>query len=223
MIEDERGLVLSVSDRLRSEGYQVFAETRGDSGLQRALAEEWDLFLIDVMLPGVDGFEIVKRLRQAKITTPALLVTAREQVVDRVSGLRLGADDYLVKPFAMDELVARIENQIRRLVTMPGPSTPSQRVFGPYVFDPVKAGVFVEGERVTMTHQEFLLLKVLIEHEGQVVEPAKLLDLAWGYGSEVTSRTLYVHMSWLRQKLKIPDRKDGPIQTVRGFGYLFVG
>ena len=223
MIEDERGLVLSVTDRLHAEGYAVSAESRGDQGLQRALAESWDLLLVDVMLPGLDGFEIVKRLRQAKVTTPALLVTAREQVVDRVSGLRLGADDYLVKPFAMDELVARIETQLRRASAPLAGQAKTSRSFGPYVFDPVKAGVFRAGERVVMTHQEYLLLKVLIEHEGQVVEPAKLLDLAWGYGSDVTSRTLYVHMSWLRQKLKIPDRKDGPIQTVRGFGYLFVG
>ena len=141
-------------------------------------------------------------------------------MVDRVSGLRLGADDYLVKPFAMDELVARIENQLRRPERSDS-AVPVTRAFGPFVYDPVRAGVFRDAERLTMTHQEYLLLKVLIEHEGQVVDGSKLLDLAWGYGSDVTSRTLYVHMSWLRQKLKTPQSKDGYIQTVRGFGYMF--
>jgi DNA-binding response OmpR family regulator len=228
MIEDERGLVLSVGDRLGAEGYEFAAEARGDTGLARALAEPWDLYLVDVMLPGLDGFEIIRRLRQNGIEAPALLVTARDQVIDRVSGLRLGADDYVVKPFSMDELVARIETNLRRslalaaaIAAVPAPKTGTSRTFGPFTFDPVRAGVFRNDERLPLTHQEFRLLQVFLENEGQVLEASKLLDLAWGYGSEITSRTLYVHMSWLRQKLKTAERPDGYIQTVRGFGYVF--
>lgn len=228
MIEDERGLVLSVGDRLAAEGYQFASEARGDRGLETALAGPWDLFLVDVMLPGLDGFEIVRRIRQAGVTTPALLVTAREQVVDRVSGLRIGADDYVVKPFAMDELVARIESHLRRsalapVVPAPAASRPptGNRAFGPFLFDGERAGVFRDDERLPLTFQEFRLLQVLIEHEGQVLEASKLLDLAWGYGSDVTSRTLYVHVSWLRQKLKTTERPDGFIETVRRLGYVF--
>lgn len=225
MVEDERGLVLSVGDRLRAQDYEFHAEARGDSGLSRARAESWDLLLIDVMLPGLDGFEIVRDLRGSGIQTPVLMVTARDLVADRVSGLRLGADDYVVKPFAMDELVARIESHLRR-ARLPGPEGPApgdeaSLRFGPFVFDPGRAGVFRDGERLPLTHQEFRLLQVLIEHEGQVLEATKLLDLAWGYGSEVTSRTLYVHMSWLRQKLKTTERPDGHVETVRRLGYMF--
>lgn len=226
MIEDERGLVLSVGDRLAVEGHSFASETRGDAGLARALAEPWDLFLVDVMLPGLDGFEIVRKLRSAGVTSPVLLVTARDQVRDRVSGLKLGADDYILKPFSMDELVARISSHLRRATTYGGTAVtanaiPGSRTFGPFLFDPVRAGVFRAGERLALTHQEFRLLQVLIEHEGQVLEASTLLDLAWGYGSEVTSRTLYVHLSWLRQKLKTAERPDGFIETVRRLGYVF--
>lgn len=228
MIEDERGLVLSVGDRLKAEGYEFHTESRGDTGLERGRSETWDLLLVDVMLPGLDGFEIIRRLRGAGVQTPAVLVTARDLVTDRVSGLRLGADDYVVKPFAMDELVARIESHLRRASLGEGAEPSLSPVdkgnvhtFGPFVFDPGRAGVFRGGERLPLTHQEFRLLQVLIEHEGQVLEATKLLDLAWGYGSEVTSRTLYVHMSWLRQKLKTSERPDGHIETVRRLGYMF--
>lgn len=220
MIEDERGLVLSVGDRLLAGGYAFVSETRGDSGLARALSESWDLLLIDVMLPGLDGFEILRRVRAAGVETPAVFVTARDQLVDRVSGLRLGADDYVIKPFAMDELVARIESHLRRAGTERHAAS-RRTAFGPFVFDTDRAGVFRGEVRLPLTYQEFHLLQVLLEHEGQVLEASKLLDLAWGYGSEVTSRTLYVHMSWLRQKLKTPERPDGYIETIRRFGYVF--
>ena len=225
MIEDERGLVLAVGDRLRSEGYEFVSEPRGDTGLARVLAENWDLLLVDVMLPGLDGFEILRRLRKAGWEGPLLFVTARDQVIDRVSGLRLGADDYISKPFAMEELVARIETRLRRPPVAPGsepPSGPATKPFGPFLFDPERAGVFRDEERLPLTHQEFRLLQVLIENEGKVLDGGALLNLAWGYDNpEISSRTLYVHMSWLRQKLKTPERPDGYIQTVRGFGYMF--
>ena len=223
MIEDERGLVLSVGDRLTAEGYTFTSESRGDKGLETALGGAWDLALVDVMLPGLDGFEIVRRLRQKGHEAPILLVTARDQIIDRVSGLRLGADDYIPKPFSLDELVARIETRLRRAPAPAAAMDPEagSRSFGPFLFDPVRAGVFRGEERLSLTHQEYRLLQVLMENEGQVLEASKLLDLAWGYGSDVTSRTLYVHMSWLRQKLKTANRPDGYIQTVRGFGYVF--
>jgi len=228
MIEDERGLVFSVGDRLRSEGYEFASEARGDTGLARLLAEPWDLVLVDVMLPGLDGFEIIRRAREAGVQAPMLQLTARDLVADRVTGLKQGADDYVIKPFAMDELVARVESHLRRAamggaVEAPksGGLPPGGRVFGPFLFDPVRAGVFRGEERLPLSHQEYRLLQVLIEHEGQVLEASKLLDLAWGYGSDVTSRTLYVHMSWLRQKLRTDERPEGPIETVRRFGYVF--
>jgi DNA-binding response OmpR family regulator len=125
----------------------------------------------------------------------------------------------------MEELVARIETRLRRppVVTVPGsPEPPATKSFGPFVFDLERAGVFRDGERLPLTHQEFRLLQVLVENEGKVLDGAALLNLAWGYDNpEISSRTLYVHMSWLRQKLKTPDRPDGHIQTVRGFGYVF--
>lgn len=223
LIEDEPGLVILMSDRLKAEGHSVESEFRGDRGLERGLAEPFDLLLVDGMLPGLDGVEVVSRLRQASKRAPIILVTARGQVSDRVAGLKSGADDYLVKPFAMDELVARIESQLRRqnLNLSADDGTDRRTSFGPFVFDPEQGGVFRDGERLSLTYQEFRLLQVLIEHEGRVLTSADLLDQAWGYESDVTSRTLYVHISWLRQKLKTVDRPDGYIETVRRLGYIF--
>jgi DNA-binding response OmpR family regulator len=228
MIEDERGLVLSVGDRLRAEGYTFEWASDGLSGQAKAQTGSFDLALIDLMLPGRNGFDIVRSLREAAIRMPLLLVTARDQIIDRVSGLRAGADDYIVKPFSMDELVARIEAHLRRarpdaVVVRPFrlDHDRADLAFGPYRISYQKAGLFRGDERIALTFQEFKLLCILADHPGQVLDTATLLEWAWGYGEEVTSRTLYVHISWLRKKLQPPAGAGDYIRTVRRLGYFF--
>lgn len=243
MIEDEPGLVLSVGDRMLKEGYDFDSSGDGESGLRKALHGSYDVGLVDLMLPGKSGFDIVREIRASGSKMPLLMVTAKDQLIDKISGLRLGADDYIVKPFAMEELVARIEVQIRRAAELeqakqlPGeggvgePGADSDRTwldtskpafaFGPFTIDYKRAALLKEGKEMQLSHQEFKLLCLFAERKGVVLDGDTLLNLAWGYGSEVTSRTLYVHIAWLRKKLRSSGEPEGYIRTVRRLGYLF--
>ena len=232
MIEDQRGLVLSLGDRLRSEGYTFESASSGDEGLEKGLKGGFDLILVDLMLPGKNGFEVIRSLRSEGLQIPLLMVTARDQLIDKVSGLRLGADDYIVKPFAMDELLARIETNLRREIQATEKNTSEAASgwtdptlpdfsFGPFCINYKLAGLFQEGRRIPLTFQEFRLLCVFVHFRGTVLDADTLLSKAWGYETNVTSRTLYVHMSWLRKKIQSPQRPGGYITTVRRFGYLF--
>ncbi len=169
LVEDEPGLVLTLTDRLESEGYRVGSASDGPSGLERAVHETWDVILLDVMLPGMNGFDVCRDLRQKGVRTPVIMLTARGQVFDKVLGLKLGADDYLTKPFEMMELLARIEVQLRRAAS-PAAGSAVYR-FGDVVVDVRRAEVTRAGRVVDLSAREFLLLKYLVEHQGAVITP----------------------------------------------------
>ena len=221
LIEDEPGLVLTLSDRLRAEGYDVAAATDGPSGLERASRDAWDVILLDVMLPGKGGFDVCRDLRQKGVTTPVIMLSARGQVVDKVLGLKIGADDYLTKPFDMLELLARIEVQLRR--TPESSLAPHRFTFGNIVVDTRKAEVTRGGEPIELSAREFLLLKYLVEHRGDAVTRETLLNDVWGYHAMPTTRTVDVHVAWLRQKIEPNPRHPQHLLTVHGIGYKFVG
>lgn len=219
LIEDEPGLVMTLTDRLTSEGYQV--ETAGDAktGLARSTGEQFDLILLDVMLPGGSGFDVCRDLRQRGIKTPVIMLTARGQVIDKVLGLKIGADDYLTKPFEMMELLARMEVQLRRAVAAPVSSDSYQ--FGNVRVDVRRAEVRNGNKLVELSAKEFKLLRYLIEHRGAALSRNELLDEVWGYDSAVTTRTVDVHIAGLRQKLEANQRHPEFILTIHGVGYKF--
>jgi two-component system, OmpR family, alkaline phosphatase synthesis response regulator PhoP len=222
IIEDEPGLVLTLSDRLKSEGYDVHAASDGPSGLERASRERWDVILLDVMLPGASGFDVCRDLRKRGVTTPVIMLTARGQVVDKVLGLKLGADDYLTKPFDMMELMARIEVQLRRHAAV-STASPAQYRFGDILLDVRKAEVTKAGKPLDLSAREFLLLKYLIEHREATLTRDELLNEVWGYHSMPSTRTVDVHVAWLRQKIEPNSRHPQYLLTIHGLGYKFVG
>ena len=221
LIEDEPGLVLTLTDRLTSEGYEVEAASDGLSGLERATREPWDVILLDVMLPGANGYDVCRDLRQRGITTPIIMLTARGQVVDKVLGLKLGADDYLTKPFDMLELTARVEVQLRRASAAHSGTAPYH--FGNISVDFRKAQVLKDGVELDLSAREFLLLKYFIEHREATLTRDELLNEVWGYHSMPSTRTVDVHVAWLRQKIEPNPRNPQYVLTVHGLGYKFVG
>ncbi len=224
LVEDEPGLILTLSDRLESEGYNVVTEEDGDAGLKRALGEKFDLYILDVMLPKRSGLDICQEIRKKDIQTPILMLTAKSQVVDKVVGLKLGADDYLTKPFEMPELMARIEALLRRTRLK---SNETQNIdsyeFGDVDIDCRKAEVNQIGEIIDLSAKEFQLLKYFIEHRGATLSRDELLNEVWGYDALPSTRTIDVHVAWLRQKLEPNARRPQYILTVHGLGYKFVG
>jgi len=222
LVEDEPSLVLTVSDRLLSEGYQVETAGDGDTALSRALAEPFDLVILDVMLPGRDGFEVCRELRSRGGQVPVLMLTARSQVIDRVVGLKLGADDYLTKPFEMIELLARVEALLRRSPA-PAVSSAGAYTFGDVRVDFRRAEVFRGNEPVTLSALEFKLLAYFIENRGALLTRDELLDKVWGYDAMPVTRTVDVHVGSLRQKLERNPSNPELFLTVHRRGYRFAG
>jgi two-component system, OmpR family, alkaline phosphatase synthesis response regulator PhoP len=218
LIEDEPGLVLTLSDRLAKEGYGVDVCRDGARGLQAALTGAFDVIVLDVMLPKKSGFDVCRDLRQHGVTTPVLMLTARSQVVDRVVGLKLGADDYLAKPFDMLELLARLEALLRRPVAAAGTAvyqTGSLRI------DVRSTTVRRNGKPVVLSAREFQLLRYFAEHPGRTISREELLKEVWGYKEAPNTRTVDVHVAWLRQKIEDDPKHPSLIRTVPGFGYQF--
>jgi two-component system alkaline phosphatase synthesis response regulator PhoP len=223
LVEDEPGLQLALSDRLAAEGYAVETAADGNLAVTRATGEPFDVIVLDVMLPGRDGFDVAKTIRAQGVQTPILMLTARSQVVDRVVGLKLGADDYLTKPFETIELLARIEALMRRAPAgSPGISLERYQ-FGDITVDVRKAEVMQKGEELDLSAKEFQLLKYFIEHRGATVSRDELLHEVWGYNATPSTRTVDVHVAWLRQKLEPNPRVPRYILTVHGLGYKFAG
>ena len=221
LVEDEPALTLILSDVLSSEGYVVETAADGERGFQLASGEYFDLLILDVGLPKKNGFDLLRDLRQREIRTPAIMLTARGQVVDKILGLKLGADDYLTKPFDTGELLARIEAILRR-VPADAP-TSDVYVFGDVRVDSRRAVVTRAGEPVEMTAREYQLLRFLIEHREVILSRDELLDKVWGYDAMPATRTVDVHVGLLRQKLEPTPRLPQYILTVHGLGYKFVG
>jgi two-component system alkaline phosphatase synthesis response regulator PhoP len=221
LIEDEPGLVLTLRDRLTREGYLVETSGDGESGLERATGEAFDLVLLDVMLPRLNGFDVLRDLRKRGVDTPVIMLTAKGQVVDKVVGLKLGADDYVTKPFEMVELLARIEAKLRRAPLMAHPSEGYQ--FGDVRVDFRRAEVTRAGAPLELSAREFQLLKYFIEHRGATLTREELLNEVWGYNSMPSTRTVDVHVAWLRQKIEPNPRHPQHVLTIHGMGYKFAG
>ena len=221
LVEDEPGLVLTLTDRLVREGYAIESSTDGESGLERAVAEGFDLVLLDVMLPRLSGLDVLRDLRRRGVETPVIMLTARGQVVDKVVGLKLGADDYVTKPFEMVELLARIEAKLRRAPATPHPAAGYQ--FGDVRIDFRRAEVTRAGAPLELSAREFQLLRYFIEHRGATLTREELLNEVWGYNSMPSTRTVDVHVAWLRQKIEPNSRHPQFILTIHGLGYKFAG
>ncbi len=221
IVEDEPALVLTLSDRLRAEGYELESAVTGNDGARRAREGSFDLILLDVALPGRSGFDVLRDLRQQRIDTPVVMLTARGQVVDRVLGLKLGADDYLPKPFDMMELVARVEAVLRRRAAVP--TTAGSYAFGDVRVDFRRAEVVRGGSALELSSLEFKLLRHFIEHRGALVTRRELLEHVWGYPGVLQTRTVDVHVASLRQKIERHPAKPEYIVTVHRMGYRFVG
>ncbi len=228
LVEDEPGLLMTLTDRLASEGYAVETATDGETGLARALAETFDLIILDVGLPRKNGFDVCRDLRQRSMGVPVIMLTARGQVVDKVVGLKIGADDYVTKPFEMMELLARIEALLRRVPVgardiAAASSSADVYQFGSIRADFRRAEVTREGETLELSAREFKLLRYLIEHRGATISRDELLNEVWGYNAMPSTRTVDVHIAWLRQKLEPNPHYPQFILTIHGLGYKFVG
>ena len=220
LVEDEPGLVLTLTDRLRREGYGVEAVSNGIAALEIATRDPFDLIVLDLMLPGKDGLEVCREVRGKGVKTPVLMLTARGQTADKVLGLKIGADDYLAKPFDMLELLARIEALLRR-GSRAGAAPSAVYALGPLRVDVRRTEVLLKGEPVTLSAKEFHLLQYLIEHRGETLSREELLKEVWSYTATPSTRTVDVHVAWLRQKLEEDPKKPKLILTVHGLGYKF--
>jgi two-component system alkaline phosphatase synthesis response regulator PhoP len=220
IVEDEAALATTLKDRLRKEGYQVNVARDGLAGFNLAASEPFDLIVLDWMLPGQSGLTVCQKLRERGSITPILMLTARRQLTDKVAGLKTGADDYLSKPFHMAELLARIEALIRR----GQPATAAARhQFGTVCVDLRRTEVSRDGRAVPVSAKEFQLLRYFVEHRGATLSRDELLREVWGYEVTPSSRTVDVHVAWLRQKLEKDPRNPQFILTVVGLGYKFAG
>ena len=215
LVEDEEKLARMVELELRYEGYEVEKAFDGRTGLERALAGDFDLILLDIMLPALSGMEVLRRLRKER-QTPVILLTARDAVVDKVSGLDAGADDYVTKPFAIEELLARIRAALRKRPV--APAEVPKLTCGPLVMDVERHEVSVSGTPVELTRREFDLLRHLLENKEKVISRESLLDNVWGFDFAGETNAVDVYIRLLRSKI---DERFGVklIHTVRGVGY----
>lgn len=216
IIEDEEALRTTLGDRLRREGFRVDESDDGQDGFDKAVQNPFDLIILDLMLPRRGGLDICRDLRQMGLATPVLVLSARSETVDKVVGLRLGADDYVTKPFESSELLARIEALLRRM-----PTRTSKEVYqcGSVRVDLRRGEVRREENPIYLSAREFQLLRYLIERAGEVVPRADILRTVWGYESGTYTRTVDVHVSSLRQKLEEDSKNPELILTVPGIGY----
>jgi two-component system, OmpR family, alkaline phosphatase synthesis response regulator PhoP len=222
LVEDEESLIFTMQDRLAGEGYDTAVATDGEAALDVATRRAFDCILLDVALPKKNGFDVCRELRRRGVQTPILMLTARGQVIDRVFGLKLGADDYVTKPFDMAELLARIEALMRRPRALTASSTDIY-AFGEVEVDFRRAEVKRRGAPVELSGLELKLLRYLIEHRGSVLSRDELLEKVWGYEATPVTRTVDVHIGSLRQKLEPNPARPDFIVTVHGLGYKFVG
>jgi len=222
LVEDEPAVSLTLSDLLEAEGYEVGTAGDGPSGLARGLGEAWDLIILDLMLPGKNGLEVCRELRQHGKDVAVLMLTAKSQLTDRVVGLKLGADDYVTKPFEPPELLARVEALLRR-IKKDKRHPVVHFEFGDVAVDFEQGDVKKGGVGVALAAKELDLLRYLVNHRGKVVSREELLEGVWEYQPGVSSRTIDVHVAWLRQKLEDNPANPKHIHTVRGVGYRFSG
>ncbi len=220
IVDDEPEMVRGLQDNLRFEGYQTIAAANGQDGLRMALQSSPDLILLDVMMPQMSGWDVLRALRQKGIDVPVILLTARGEEVDRVLGLELGADDYVTKPFSLRELLARVRAVLRR----PGPRQKGEVLaFGDVRLHLRARQAFKAGKEVKLTRKEFDLLRYLMEHRGEVLTRERILDEVWGYAQFPTTRTVDTHILRLRQKFEADPERPVYILTAHGQGYKLAG
>lgn len=217
LVEDEKNLARFIELELQHEGFSVSAAYDGRSGLELAMQQHWDLILLDLMLPGLNGIEVCRRIRIAK-ETPIIMITARDSVLDRVSGLDIGADDYIPKPFAIEELLARMRAVMRR-IEKSVPETHTVLRFKDVTVDLESRIVKRGNEIIELTKREFDLLVMFMENINRVLTREMLLNLVWGYDSAVETNVVDVYVRYLRTKIDHPG-EDSLIQTIRGAGYV---
>jgi len=225
VIEDDRDIARLVELHLRDGGYSVTVVPDGKLGLRQALAKAFDLVILDLILPGMDGLEVCRQIRNRPEYTPVLMLTAKSTDVDRILGLEMGADDYLTKPFNVRELLARVKALFRRVEALrTKDSTAPQKAIraGDLTIDPEKRKVAVQGKPVHLTAREFELLLEFSRHPGRVYSRAQLLDKVWGYSYQGYEHTVNSHINRLREKIERSPANPRYILTVRGIGYQFV-
>jgi two-component system alkaline phosphatase synthesis response regulator PhoP len=221
VVEDEPTIAMGLQDDLEQEGYAVEVVVDGAVAIKRIPEGEFDLILLDVMLPGADGFTVCRETRMQGIRTPIIMLTAKGQEVDRVVGLELGADDYVTKPFSPRELLARIKAVLRRTHDEPKPASNYQ--FADIAVDFDRFEVLRKDEKIELTATEFKLLRVFLEHRGQVLTIDELLRKVWGEDAFLTDRVIYTHVNNLRGKIEENPRNPRLLVSVRGIGYRFDG
>jgi two-component system, OmpR family, alkaline phosphatase synthesis response regulator PhoP len=220
LVEDEHALRVTLGDRLRKEGYLVDCAGDAEEALDKVTRLPYDLFILDVMLPGRDGLVLCRDIRAAGLITPVLMLTARGRTSEKVSGLKTGADDYVTKPFKMPELLARVEALLRRAPVRPAPH-PAVYEFGAVRVDVRGTEVVRDGQPVNLSAREFQLLRFFVENPRQTLSREDLLTRVWGYDASTFTRTVDVHVAGLRQKLEADPRQPQFFLTVKGFGYKF--
>lgn len=223
IIEDEPSILTLLSFNLEKSGYQVITAMDGKVGLEKAKKEQPDLIVLDLMLPGMDGIDICKSLRMDKNNTPILMLTAKDDVLDKILGLELGADDYMTKPFSPREVVARIKAILRRAkVSGQAPRGEKSKIsLGPLEINEEKYEAFFQSIRLELTPKEFELLLYLAKNEGRVMTRDQLLNAVWDYDFVGDSRIVDVHISHLREKIETDTKQPRYIKTIRGLGYKF--
>jgi len=224
LVEDDDDIADLLDLHLTDEGHAVEVVDDGDEGLERALGEDYDLIILDIMLPGTDGFDICRRLRQEKCPTPILMVTAKTEEVDKVLGLELGADDYITKPFSIREVLARVKALFRRVeVDQETQADAAEALIevGALVVEPEKRKVEVGGEAVDLTSKEFELLLLFAQNPGRAFSRDELLDEVWGYQYSGYSHTVNTHINRLRNKIEPDPSEPRYVKTVWGVGYRF--
>jgi DNA-binding response OmpR family regulator len=220
IVEDDPSILLGLEDNLKMEGYTVWSESNGMNGLKTALGKDPDLVLLDIMLPGINGFEICRKLKAEKPQLPVIMLTARGMEMDKVAGLDIGADDYITKPFSLPELLARIRAAFRRANKDASPLIA-------YEYENVRLDfrnfqAFFKNREVPLTTREFDIMTYFIRHEGEVIHRHTLLDEVWGYEAMPTTRTVDNFILNLRKKLEENPSKPKHIVSVRSIGYKFV-
>ncbi len=221
IVEDEEAIVMALEDDLRLEGYEVVSAADGPVGLSMAMKQRYDLIILDVMLPKMDGFEVCRQLRSSGVATPVLMLTAKSQEIDKVLGLELGADDYVTKPFSPRELLARVKALLRR--GRRAEQELNAFIFGDVEIDFRKYHAVKAGEQIDLTTREFALLRFLIEHRDEVVDRSDILEKVWDDPASVFPRTVDTHVARLRKKLEDDPANPRHIIGVRGVGYRFAG
>ena len=222
VVDDEEALVRLISYNLAKEGFIITTAEDGNEAWEKIKTEKPDLIVLDLMLPGKDGLEICRDMRRENIDTPIIMLTARDEEIDKVLGLELGADDYMTKPFSVRELIARAKAVLRRNrnITQPGLEE-KEIVIGDFMIKPEKYEILQHGQLLDLTLKEYELLEILLKNKDRVLKREYLLQVLWDYADGVNTRVLDVHISKLREKIETDPKNPVYIKTVRGVGYKF--